>query len=167
MAPQRVYQEIVELLTTAGVPYREITHEPTRTSAESARARGLDISVGGKAILLKVGNEFRLFVLSASRKLDSQRVRSRFGERKLRFATPQELFSMTGLVPGSVPPFGRPILDFDLFVDASITHNSVIAFNAGSLTTSVIMACTDYLNVASPQVFEFSEEEENASPNEV
>ncbi len=156
MASSRIYDDIVRLLSSSGIAYREVVHEPTRTSDESAKARGLDLSVGGKAILLKVGEEFRLFVISAARKLDSQKIRIHFGERKLRFATPEELFAMTGLVPGSVPPFGRPVLDFDLFVDRTITENSVIAFNAGSLTTSIIMDCKDYVNIASPRIFDFS-----------
>ncbi len=156
MATLRIYDDIVRLLSSSGITYREVVHEPTRTSDESAKARGVDLSVGGKAIVLKVGEEFRLFVLSAARKLDSQKIRNHFGERNLRFATPEELLSMTGLVPGSVPPFGRPILDFELFVDRSITENSVIAFNAGSLTTSIIMNCKDYLSIASPQIFDFS-----------
>lgn len=156
MATLPIYNAIVQLLSSSGIPYRELTHEPTRTSAESAKARNLDISVGGKAILLKVGDEFKLFVLSAARKLNSQKIREHFGERKLRFATPEELLAMTGLVPGSVPPFGRPITDFDLFVDKSITENPVIAFNAGSLTTSIVLDSKDYFKIASPQVFEFS-----------
>ena len=156
MASCEIYDEIIQLLTSSGIQYREVTHEPTRTSAESAEARSLDLSVGGKAVLLKVGEQFKLFVLSAAKKLDSQKIRNHVGERKLRFATPDELFTMTGLVPGSVPPFGRPILDFDLFVDQTMTENSVIAFNAGSLTTSIIMDCKDYVQIASPQIFDFS-----------
>ncbi len=156
MATFRIYDDIVQLLTASGIPYREVTHEPTRTSTESARVRGLDLSVGGKAMLLKVGDTYRLFVLSAAKKLDSQKIRDYFGERKLRFATPDELLALTGLVPGSVPPFGRPITDFELFVDRSIAENQVIAFNAGSLTTSIIMGSKDYLQVASPTIFDFS-----------
>ena len=152
-----MYESIIRFLSSAGVQYREVTHEPTRTSAESAKARGLDLAAGGKAILLKVGPQFRLFVLSAAKKLDSQKIRDHFGERKLRFATPEELLAQTGLVPGSVPPFGRPIMDFELSVDGSMTNNPVIAFNAGSLTTSILMDCKDYLKIASPQIFDFSE----------
>lgn len=63
---------------------------------------------------------------------------------------------MTNLVPGSVPPFGSPILPFDLFVDNSIVQNEKIAFNAGSLTDSIIMEVKDYLVVALPNVFDFS-----------
>lgn len=151
-----VYEEIKKLLASHRVEFREVHHEPTRTSAESAKARGEDLAIGGKAILMKVGEEFRLFVLSAAKKVDSQRIKERFGEKKLRFAAPEELKDLTGLVPGAVPPFGKPITPFDLYVDVSIIANEKIAFNAGSLTDSIIMGCKDYLTVASPEVFEFA-----------
>lgn len=119
-------------------------------------ARGEPIDVGGKALLIKVGESFRLFVLSAALKADAGAIRRRFGVRKSRFATREELHALTGLVPGSVPPFGRPILPFDLFVDESIPANDRIAFNAGSLTDSIILPMADYLRIAQPDVFSFS-----------
>lgn len=158
MSPPDVYGSIKSLLSQHSISYRELTHEPTRTSEESAKARGEDLSIGGKAILLKVGDAFRLFVLGAARKLDSQKIKVHFAEKKLRFATPKELQEMTTLVPGAVPPFGRPVTDFDLCVDVSVTKNTKIAFNAGSLTVSIVMDMTDYLKVATPEIFEFSTE---------
>src|SRR3990172_13292322 len=101
-----VYGEIKKLLDSHGIQYREVHHEPTRTSVESAKARGEDLAIGGKAILMKVGQQYKLFVLSAAKKIDSQKIKARFGERKLRFATPEELMELTGLEPGAVPPFG-------------------------------------------------------------
>jgi Ala-tRNA(Pro) deacylase len=152
-----VYGSIKGLLLKHDVRYREVVHAPTRTSEQSAKARGEDLSIGGKAILLKVGETFRLFVLSAAKKINSQKIKEHFGEKRLRFATPKELQEMTGLVPGSVPPFGRPVTNFDLCLDVSVTQNTKIAFNAGLLTTSIIMDMDDYLKIASPEVFEFSE----------
>ena len=76
---------------------------------------------------------------------------------KLRFASREELAELTGLVPGCVPPFGRPILPFLLYVDAAIRENDRIAFNAGSLTDSMILPMDDYLRLAQPEkVFAFS-----------
>jgi len=145
------------LLTEAGVTFREVHHEPTRTSEESAKARGEELRIGGKALLMKGDDGFRLFVLPADRKLDSGAIRREFGWKKMRFATPEELSELTGLVPGSVPPFGSPILPFDLCLDQAVTQNPRIAFNAGSLTDSVILAMSDYLAVAKPScVFAFS-----------
>lgn len=148
---------VKNLLEQKGIPFRSVHHEPTPTSAEAAKARGEDISIGGKAIVLKIGDAFKIFVLSAALKVDSARIKSHFGVKKLRFATPEELMELTGLVPGSVPPFGRPLLPFELYVDTSITRNERIAFNAGSLTDSVVMAVSDYLEVASPTELDFSE----------
>ena len=59
-------------------------------------------------------------------------------------------------MPGCVPPFGRPILDLDLYVDEALLHNDRIAFNAGSLTDSIIMEMEDYVALAEPAVFAFS-----------
>jgi Ala-tRNA(Pro) deacylase len=103
-------------LSAEGVSYREVHHEPTRTSEDSARARGEQLRIGGKALLIKVDDVFRLFVLSADRKLDSGAIKRHFSARKTRFATPEELAERTGLVPGSVPPFGQPLLPFPLYV---------------------------------------------------
>src|ERR1700684_1039080 len=114
-------------LTNEGVSFREVHHEPTRTSEESARARGEEMRVGGKALLIKVDDTFRLFVLSADRKLDSGAVKHNFVAKRTRFATREELMRMTGLVPGSVPPFGAPILPFPLYTDPSVFENDRVA----------------------------------------
>jgi len=151
-----VLDSIRRLLTEAGVAFREVQHAPTFTSEESARARGEELKTGGKALLLKTDDAFRLFVLPADRKLDSAAVKRELGVKKTRFATAEELQQLTGLVPGSVPPFGPPVLPFELFVDEAIRRNERIAFNAGSLTDSIILAVPDYLAIAKPRVFAFS-----------
>ena len=75
--------------------------------------------------------------------------------KKTRFASSEELMNLTGLIPGSVPPFGKPILPFDLYVDPSLLTNTMIAFNAGSITDSIKMSLRDYQDIANPEVFEF------------
>jgi Ala-tRNA(Pro) deacylase len=154
--PQSVLQAIRDLLQWEAISFREIHHAPTFTSEESAKARGEPLSVGGKAILMKVDADFRLFVLSAALRIDSSAIKQRFQAKKLRFATSDELLQLTGLVPGSVPPFGQPILPFDLIADSSVQAQDRIAFNAGSLTDSIVMSMNDYLRVAKPQVFPFA-----------
>ncbi len=66
---------------------------------------------------------------------------------------------LTGLEPGSVPPFGKPLIDLELFVDNSILKNEKIAFNAGSLTDSIVMRREDYINLSNPGIFDFSVQE--------
>lgn len=152
-----VLQSIREMLSRAGIPFREIQHEPTYTSEDSARARGESMRIGGKALLMRADEETLVFVLPADRKADSGAIRKELGIRKLRFASREELLELTGLVPGSLPPFGKPVFPFPLYVDDAIRENEKIAFNAGSLTDSIVMSVDDYFRVAVPdKVFPFS-----------
>lgn len=154
---QITLEKIRNHLVAAGIEFREVHHEPTRTSEESAAARGEALNVGAKALLLRTDDVFQLFVLPADRKLDSSAVRRHLGLRKTRFATVDELDRLVGLVPGAVPPFGEPILPFKLYADESLgVATNKLAFNAGSLTDSIIMAATDWAAIARPQRFRFS-----------
>ena len=151
-----VFSSICLLLDERGIEYRTVRHEPTFTSEESAKARGEDVKIGGKAIVMKVDDVFKLFVLSAALKVDSKKIKQRFSAKSIRFASKEELFELTGLVPGSVPPFGPPILSLELYLDLSVTQNEKIAFNAGSLTDSIILRTSDYLSVVTAEQFPFS-----------
>jgi len=154
-----VLEKLRLFLRQQGMEPREVHHEPTFTSEQSAAARGEELRVGGKALLIKIDKQFRLFVLPADRRADSKRIRNHLGARKSRFATAAELLKLTDLVPGSVPPFGHPVLNFDLYVDLALRQNDRIAFNAGSLTDSMILAMDDYLKAANPvDTFPFSVE---------
>jgi Ala-tRNA(Pro) deacylase len=146
-------------LNAAGIAFREVQHEPTRTSEESAAARGEALNVGAKALLLKTDDVFQLFVLPADRKLDSTAIRHHLGVRKTRFASVEELHDMVGLVPGAVPPFGEPILPFTLYADESLgVETGKVAFNAGLLTHSIIMAAYDWEAIARPKRFRFAKD---------
>jgi len=160
-ASDATFQAIRRLLAERGIQFREVAHEPTFTSQESAAARGEPIYVGAKALLVKTDDEFRLFVLPADEKLDSAAVKRELGVKKIRFATREELFELCSLVPGSVPPFGRPILPFELLADATIgTREDKVAFNAGSLTNSIVMTATDWKAVAQPRIFRLGKSED-------
>jgi prolyl-tRNA editing enzyme YbaK/EbsC (Cys-tRNA(Pro) deacylase) len=156
MSATSVLEAIRTYLTSQGVEFVEKHHEPTRTSEESARARGEPLQIGAKALLIKTDDRFRLFVLPADRKVDSQAIKRHFGVKKLRFAVATELQTLTGLAPGSVPPFGQPILALELMADPALCDNEKVAFNAGSLTTSIVMASADYQRVAAAQWWAFS-----------
>ena len=151
-----VRDALLRLLHDADVAFRRVEHGPTRTSEESAAARGEPLAIGGKTLLLKVDDRFELFVLSAARRLLSRRARKAVGARRSRFATPQELLELTGLVPGTVPPFGVPVLPFPLNADRSVLAQDRIAFNAASPTESIVMATADWLRLASPRLHDYA-----------
>jgi len=154
-----VLERIRALLNEADIAFREAHHEPTRTSEESAAARGEPLGVGAKALLLRTDDVFRLFVLPADRKLDSNAIRHFLGVRKTRFASVAELNELVGLVPGAVPPFGEPVLPFELYADEAVGEEyGKVAFNAGSLTDSIIMSAADWEALARPARFRFAKD---------
>lgn len=152
-----VFARIVRHLEQSGASFRTLEHEPTPTSVDAARVRGLPLGSGAKALLLKCDGVFRLFVMPADRKLQSKQLRAALGVRDIRFATAGELLDLTGLVPGSVPPFGEPILPFPLFADEAMgVEHPEIAFNAGSLTRSIIMSAAEWAAAAKPRRLSFA-----------
>lgn len=143
--------QIRDWLKRESVTFREVHHEPTFTSEESARVRGEALAVGAKALLLKTDDVFRLFVLPADRQIDSKRIKQALRVKSIRFATKEELRQLTGLVPGAVPPFGEPLLPFELYADPAIGMiEDKVAFNAGSLTDSIVMKASDWRAIARP-----------------
>ena len=150
-----VFDRIVALLNEHDVRFAHVRHAPVRTSEQAAAARGEPLEIGGKALVIKVDGDFALFVLSAAARFETRALKRYFRAKAIRFASPDELMTLTGLVPGSVPPFGQPVLPLPLYVDPSVFDNQRIAFNAGSLKDSLVIATSDYRLVARPEVFRF------------
>lgn len=69
--------------------------------------------------------------------------------KSTRFANPDEVRQITGLIPGSIPPLGS-LFDLETFCDDRFTDNERINFNAGAHTVSIGMPYADYLAAARP-----------------
>jgi Ala-tRNA(Pro) deacylase len=133
------------------------THEAVRTSEEAAQMRGATLASGAKAMLLstKPSDEFVLAVISASEKMDSKAFKKAGGFKSTKFATEDEVFSLTGCRPGAVPPFGS-LWGVRTFVDASLMEQGkTINFNSGLKTHSVHMGTADFLAVEGATVASF------------
>lgn len=142
-----IAERILALL--GGVPFEHLAHPPITGAEDAARARGTPLEIGGKSILLKA-DRFVLVVLGGARRLDNPRLRRALGVSRYRFATTDELAAITGLSPGCVPPFGRPLFDVDLLVDTALAETERIAFSLGDPTRSVVMGTADWLAAARP-----------------
>jgi Ala-tRNA(Pro) deacylase len=155
MSPS-VFERVEILLKQQGIAFQVLRHEPVYTSEEAARVRGTPLASGAKALICKGGDAFVMFVVPADRKLDSHAVRRAKGWRKLRFATREEVMEMTGLAPGSIPPFGS-LFSLLTLCDERLADNEVINFNAGDHSISVSMRYADYVQVEKPELGKFAE----------
>src|SRR5215813_8054333 len=104
--PETVFERLETWLRRQGVAFTVLRHEPVFTSEQAAAVRGTSLASGAKALIIKAKDQFFLMVLPADRKLDSRQARTLLGVKALRFATREEVESLTGLQPGSIPPFG-------------------------------------------------------------
>ena len=115
-----------------------------------------------KATYKDGSSDFILCVLSGHQKICSKSLKTELNIKKFRFSTSEEMLEVTdGLEPGTVPPFGSPILPKinHVFVDESLLEHDSVGFNAACFTRSIILATSDYLKAANPEkVFDFSTE---------
>jgi len=150
-----VFDRLEALLHHQAVEFTVLRHEPVFTSEQAAAVRGTPLSSGAKALVLKAGDRFVLAVLPADRKLDSKKARDALGVKGLRFASKEEVMQLTGLEPGSIPPFGS-LFGLKTYCEPALAENPSINFNAGDHSVSVQMPYLEYVRVESPAMTEIT-----------
>ena len=153
-----LFSSILSHLDARSVSYRLVDHPAISSAEEAAEVRGTPLEHGTKAILLKTDGTFALFVMRASDDLKSKHLRRELGVSRTRFANRDELRDLTGCEPGAVPPFGRPLLDLDLYVDPAVLENEEMVFTPGRRDRSLVLRAEDWRRVVEPErVFRFAE----------
>lgn len=150
-----VSKRLLAALDAAGVCYEHSQHFPVYTSAEAAAVRGTTLHSGAKALILKGDHGFVMAVIPADLALDGTALRKELGSRRLRFATKEELLALTGLTPGSVPPFGS-LFGLKTYCDRGLSDNDQINFNAGSHSNSLRMTYAAYIEFEKPVLADFA-----------
>jgi len=148
-----IKDKILNLLKQNNFEFKYMEHEPTPTSADSARIRGTRIEQGAKAIILKskkTGKNYML-VLSGHLKINFKAIESRLKEiygvkEELTFENPDVIFEKYGVKIGGVPPFGE-LMGIETYYDQNVFSNEVIDFNCGNQTCSVEMKAEDYRKI--------------------
>jgi Ala-tRNA(Pro) deacylase len=146
-----VFECLKQSLCTSGIEFALTHHRPVYTSAEAAEVRGVSLHSGAKALVLKGEEGFFMAVIPADMALDSHALRKRMGSKRMRFATKEEVLEITGLTPGSIPPFGS-VFGLSTICDSRLDENERINFNAGSHTDSIQMNYADYIRYESPRL---------------
>ena len=160
------FNKIKADLEAAKVAFTVSEHAPVLTSEEAAKVRNVSLDSGAKALILKdsgkklvlEGVPFYLAIIGASRKFNSKQFKKLINCKNIRFATPEEVHSSTGCLPGAVPPFGK-MFKMPTWVDRSLSKEASINFNAGLRTHSMSMKYQDWFNFETPKLHVFTDEE--------
>lgn len=147
--------KIKKFLDEHKVNYEVIEHEPVYTSEQAAKARGMDIKMGAKSMIIRSEGKFYDFVLSAAKKIDWNKVKVLLGSKDVSLADPEEVKQVIHCEIGSVPPFGS-LYEIILYCDPSLLENEEIEFNAGLLDVSIRMSSKDWQRIVNPIVVNFT-----------
>jgi len=151
-----VFDKIRQLLETNAVPFSVLEHVPVLTSEQAAEVRGTSLASGAKALICKADADYVMVVMPADRRLASKSIRKLQHWKKLRFASADEVMELTGLLTGSIPPFGS-LFSLATFCDEGLADQETINFNAGDRSISISMKSSDYFQVESPLRGPFAE----------
>ena len=152
-----IAQQIIDLLMQHKCWYEQFEHEPVRTSEEAAAIRHeYTLQQGAKAIIIRaklpnIGKQFLMLIVPGDKKFDSTKVKQLLNTKDIRFATEDEVETITnGVKPGGVPPFGN-LFNLQVISDVLLYDNEKIVFNAGR-TVSIAMKSADYKKLVQPKV---------------
>jgi Ala-tRNA(Pro) deacylase len=154
--PPTVFERLSAWLEAKTIPFDVLRHAPVFTSEEAAAVRGTPLASGAKALICRADDRFVMIILPADRKLASKAVRQTGRIKSLRFASREEVEQLTGLQPGSIPPFGS-FFGLATWCDMRLSEQSRINFNAGDHSISISMAYGDYLAAEQPVMGQYSE----------
>ena len=146
-----VFDRINELLKESGYKYDVLEHEPVHTSEDAARVRDTDISMGAKALVFSADKKPLLVVVPANKRVKLKKIKNSFCIKDLFMLSPDEVYKVTGLKVGSIPPLGK-VLDIDSVYHEEIVNKDKVVFNAGSLTKSVMMKAKDLIELEQPSI---------------
>ena len=128
MTYHRTVEQIKDFLIKAGVWFETFEHAGVRTSEEAAKVRkGYSLKQGAKAIIIRVKNPEKKFlamlVVPGDTRFNSDRVKRFFNSKDIRFATEDEVKTITGGVEfGGVPPFWN-LFGLRVVVDPALFKN--------------------------------------------
>jgi Ala-tRNA(Pro) deacylase len=138
------------------IPYQVILHEEVYTAQELAQALHVPGKEIVKVVIIKADDRYCMAVLPSIRKIDFSVLQTQLHAATLTIATEQELkvlFPETEI--GAMPPFGH-LSSMEVWVDASLTSDEYITFNAGTHYEAISMHYTDFERLTQPHVASFS-----------
>lgn len=142
-----------EFLDSQDISYEVIQHTPAYTAQEVAAVTHISGSEVAKVVMVKVGEQFVMAVLPASKRLDlsalQQTIASKEHPRLAGEKEFGELFPDCEL--GAEPPLGN-LYGLPVVVAQSLAEDEQIAFNAGTHREIIKMAYEDFARLVQPKV---------------
>jgi Cys-tRNA(Pro)/Cys-tRNA(Cys) deacylase len=139
---------VSQILTRQGVPHTVYVHKkPLRSLEQAAEERGQLPEQIVRSILFRItSGEYVMVLMAGPDQVDWKILRKNLSTNRLRMATKEEVFDVTGYRLGAVAPLGLK-LPINIYVDKSVFDQDIISIGSGVRGTAVILKSIDLFQV--------------------
>jgi Ala-tRNA(Pro) deacylase len=149
-------QKLQAFLDVNQVKYLKIAHSPAYTAQEIAAAVHIPGKELAKTVMVKLDDEITMAVLPADHRINFEKLREATGASRVQLADESEFGDLfPDCTLGAMPPFGN-LYGIDVLVDASLSEDDEIAFNACTHTELIRLSYLDFENLVKPRVLNFT-----------
>lgn len=157
---QAVYENIGRYFRDNQVLYKEIHHAPGADTEAYHQALGCRYEQQAKCLFLKVtdadGVRFIICAIPAQKRANLKAVRRLLGAKDVRFASQDELKTVTGCDFGELAPTAK-LFGLQLLLEAHFLTEQEIYLNAGRVDVSFVINPADLQRVETPIIFKVEE----------
>lgn len=139
-------EKVLKFLHDCGIEYALVEHEPVFTVAESMEH--LPDAYPVKNLLLKEekGDRCVFVIMKGDERLDTKKVASELGLKKLQFAKPEVLMAGLGVEPGSASLFSllhNGSADVEVVIDRRLLEQPEVGFHPSNNTQTILIKGAD------------------------
>ena len=141
--------DILSYLNSLGIAFTNHQHQAVYTCEESAVVDATIKGARSKNLFIKgrTTGKYYLVILECAKRADLKKIQEILGEKKVSFASAEELLKYLGLTPGSVSPFGL-INDKDhainVLIDSEFWDHDVLTFHPNVNTATLEISKQDF-----------------------
>lgn len=132
--------------------------EHTLTVGDAARALAVNTDQIIKSLIFHIDGDPLLVINNGLARVDRRKLADYLGvgRKKVKFASPDKAFALTGFVVGSMPPFGHK-QKLRTLVDTTVTQLDIIYGGGGDIDAMMRLTSEELQKVSQAEVTTFSE----------
>jgi Ala-tRNA(Pro) deacylase len=138
------------------IKYVLISHSKAYTAQGIAAITHIPGQELAKTVIVKLDGALAMAVLPASYQVNLRALKKVVGVKDAAVASEREFKqAFPDCETGAMPPFGN-LYGIPVYVDETLTHDTDVAFNAGTHLELIRMSFADFVRLVAPEVLEFS-----------
>ena len=139
-------KKIKHFLNQHNIQFKIVQYsEQVKNAEEASKFIGLPLVQIVKSLLVKINGNFLLFLLSSDKKLDTTLIEKDL-DAKMKLASPDEVFKITGYRIGTVTPLFLKN-NIKIYIDVSLLEFEQIGIGSGMKGIEIILNPNDLKNI--------------------